>query len=166
MSTKRTIQALPLTAERFAQYGDVIEASPAHREAMNSARFERFQDLAQVQIDDSGRPAISIARCREATRFPYTIDMLERHPLGSQAFVPMTEFRFIVAVAPAGPLTDATTIEAFISNGHQGINYHTGTWHMPMVALEAGQEFLIVDRAGPGGNCDEHVLDAPVQVNL
>ena len=166
MTAARQIDALPLTAERFAPYGDVIETSAANHEAMNSARFERFQDLARVETDDDGRPAISIARCRTATTFPYSVDMLERHPKGSQAFVPMSGFRFVVVVAPPGELADADAIEAFITNGHQGINYHTGTWHMPMVALEAGQEFLIVDRAGPGANCEESVLETPVMVNL
>ena len=154
-----TLTAKPLTAAEFAPYGDVIETSDAACEAMNSARFDRFNDLADVQIDSSGRPAISIARCRTPTALPYVVDMLERHPRGSQAFVPLTPFRFIVAVAPAAAAVTASDVVAFVTDGRQGVNYRRGVWHMPMIATREGQAFLIVDRGGAGANCDEHFLE-------
>jgi ureidoglycolate lyase len=127
------IKPLPITAERFAPYGDVIHASTAAKTAMNDARFERFHDLANIDVDSAGgRTAISIARCKTATKFPYRIDMVERHPHGSQ--------------------------RAFVTNGTQGVNYHKGVWHMPLIAMEAGQEFLIVDRAPREDNCEEFIL--------
>lgn len=161
-----TLTPLPLTPERFAPFGDVVGASPDTRQAMNEARFERFNDLAQLDIDvhGDGHTAISIARCRMPTRLPYTFDMIERHPLGSQMFVPLNGQRFVVVVAPAGESADVEDLCAFVTNGHQGINYHRGVWHMPLIALEAGQEFLIVDRAGEGVNCEELVL--PERVTL
>ena len=92
----------PLTPERFAPYGDVIEAGARQKAAMNAARFERFDDLARVDMSDAGRVAVSVARCRVATALPYRIDMVERHPLGSQAFIPLDPTPFIVVVAAAG----------------------------------------------------------------
>lgn len=154
------LKPLPLTSERFAPYGDVIAASPKARQAMNEARFERFNDLAKLNIDAQadGRLAVSIARCRVATELPYQFDMIERHPLGSQAFVPLHGQRFILVVAPPGESAEIGDLTAFVTNGHQGINYHRGVWHMPLIALAAGQEFLIIDRAGESPNCEERVL--------
>ncbi|HLT89474.1 MAG TPA: ureidoglycolate lyase [Woeseiaceae bacterium] len=155
-----SLRPLPLTAERFAPYGDVIAASPGDRQPMNEARFERFDDLARVSVDPDGggRVAISIARCRTPTALPYRFDMVERHPLGSQAFVPLNGQRFVVVVAPPGEAVEIESLRAFVTNGRQGVNYHRGTWHMPLIALEAGQEFLVIDRAGEGANCDQLIL--------
>ncbi len=155
-----TLKPLPLTSERFAPFGDVIATSPKVRQAMNEARFERFNDLAKLNIDAKadGRVSVSIARCRTPTELPYHFDMIERHPLGSQAFVPLHGQRFIVVVAPPGESAEIGDLSAFVTNGHQGVNYHRGVWHMPLIALEADQEFLIIDRAGEGPNCEERVL--------
>jgi ureidoglycolate lyase len=157
------IKPLPITAERFAPYGDVIHASTAAKAAMNDARFERFHDLAKVDVDSAGgRVAISIARCKTAAKFPYRVDMVERHPLGSQAFIPLAPFSFIVVVGPAAESVDTADLRAFVTNGTQGINYHKGVWHMPMIAMHAGQEFLIVDRAPATDNCEEFILGNPL----
>jgi len=154
----------PLTSERFAPYGDVIEAAPMQTAAMNEARFERFDDLCGLDVGD-GRIAISIARCRVATSMPYRVDMVERHPLGSQAFVPLQRCRMLLLVAPPGESVDATELRAFVSNGRQGINYRRGTWHMPLIAFDEGNEFLIIDRAMGEPNCDMHDLAEPVMLN-
>ena len=162
-----TLHALPITAERFAPFGEVIAAFPERRAPMNAARFERFDRLAAVDVDndDEGHAAISIARSRSATALPYCFDRVERHPLGSQAFIPLTPFRFVVVVAAAGETVERDDLNAFVTNGHQGVSYRRGVWHMPLIALEAGQEFLVVDRAGPG-NCEERVLDRPVTLHV
>ncbi len=159
-----TLRPKPLSKERFAQYGDVIETIVDRTVAMNAARFERFDDLCSIDMKDNGRVAVSIARCRLATSLPYRFDMVERHPLGSQAFVPLTPCKFIVVVAPPEESVEASDLRAFVTNGRQGINYHRGTWHMPLIAFEAGQEFLIIDRAGDVPNCDEHSLDEAVML--
>ena len=157
-----TLKPQPLTSERFAPYGDVIETIVDRTAAMNAARFERFDDLCSIEMSDSGRVAVSIARCRAPTSLPYRIDMVERHPLGSQAFIPLTPCRLIVVVAPPEESVEASDLRAFVSNGRQGINYHRGTWHMPLIAFDQGQEFLIIDRAADVPNCDEHTLDETV----
>ena len=153
----RALKPVPVTPERFAPFGEVIDRPASARQPMNEARFERFADLAVV----GGRTQLSIARARAATSLPYRFDLLERHPLGSQAFVPLDGREFIVVVGPPGEAVDAADLEAFVTNGRQGINYRRGTWHLPMISLHEGQEFLVVDRAG-AGNCEELVLSEPV----
>ena len=153
----------PLDRTRFAPYGDVIDASPDKVSAMNEARFERFDDLCQADFA-GGDVAMSVARCRTPTSLPLRVDMVERHPLGSQAFVPLTPCRMVLVVAPPGESVNPAELRAFVSNGRQGINYHRGTWHMPLIAFEAGQEFLIVDRRAGTANCEQHELDAVVML--
>ena len=157
-----TLKPQPLTIERFAPYGDVIDASLERSSAMNAARFQRFDDLCTVDTAGGGRTSVSIARCRAATTLPYRFDVVERHPLGSQAFVPLMPCRMIVVVAPPGESVEADDLCAFVTNGRQGINYHRGTWHMPLIAFETGREFLVIDRAGDEPNCEEHCLDEAI----
>lgn len=157
-----TLKPLPLTRDRFLPFGDVIEASGSQRQPMNAARFERFDDLCNVNTGTDGRVCVSVARCRSATVLPYRFDVVERHPLGSQAFVPLAPARFVVVVAPPGEGVELTDLQAFVTNGRQGVNYLPGTWHMPLIAFEAGQEFLVIDRADDLPNYEEHVLDESV----
>ena len=158
------VKAVPITPERFAPYGDVIYAAPENKDAMNDARFDRFSNLAEIDVDSDSRgvASISIARCRTASALPFRFDFVERHPLGSQAFIPLSRFAFFVVVAPAGPSVEREQLRAFVTNGSQGVNYHKGVWHMPMIALEEGQEFVIVDRSGDGDNCEEHFFSDSV----
>ncbi len=151
---------MPITAERFAPFGDVIHASAGALHAMNNTRFERFDDLAQVDIDQGGdgRVAISIARSKTPTKLPYRFDLVERHPLGSQAFVPLAPFSFVVVVAPAAESVEPADLRAFVTNGSQGVNYHRGVWHMPLISMQGGQSFLVVDRAPGRNNCEEIIL--------
>jgi ureidoglycolate lyase len=153
----------PLTQERFAPYGEVIEASRGAGAAMNDARFDRFDDLCAVDVGD-GEVAIRVAHSRAPTVLPYRIEKVERHPLCSQAFVPLESFRMIVVVGPPSESVDPADLQAFMSNGKQGVNYRRGTWHMPLIALETGQRFLVIDRAGEEPNCDEHLLDEAVML--
>ena len=163
---EKTLQPLPLTAERFAPFGDVIETSALSSSGMNDARFERFDDLASINVDTArdGHVAISIARSKTPTVFPHRFDVVERHPLGSQAFIPLSPFSFTVVVAPAGESVDIDELQAFVTNGKQGINYHRGTWHMPLVSAEEGQRFLIVDRAPGDENCEVIMLEQSVML--
>ena len=154
---------VPLTRERFAPYGDVIDTSPDVVNAMNDGRFERFDNLCDVDLGD-GKVAISVTRCRTPTSLPLRVDKVERHPLGSQAFMPLARSIMVVVVAPPGESVSADELRAFVTNGRQGINYHRGTWHMPLIGLEAGQEFLIVDRAAGQSNCEVHELGEVVML--
>ena len=158
--TRFVLKPVPLTPERFAPFGDVIATSGSKVSPMNAARFERFDALATVDID--GSIEIGIVRSREPTALPYHFDMVERHPLGSQAFIPLSPFSFVVVVGPAGESIAPADLRAFVTNGRQGINYRRGTWHMPLIALERAQAFLVVDRAPMSGNCEEHVFEEGV----
>lgn len=159
---RKILHPEPLTKTQFAPFGDVIETAAAAGDGMNDGRFERFASLAIVDIVPPADAKIDIVRCLEPTVLPMQFDMLERHPLGTQAFIPLSEFVFVVVVAIAGTTVDPDGIAAFISNGRQGINYHRGTWHMPMIGMSAGQSFLIVDRGDDESNCDEFRLPEPI----
>ena len=154
---KIKLQAVPLTRANFARFGDVIETSGAEHFPINAGTVERFHDLANVDINSGqdGRPLISIMQTTQATRLPAPVTLVERHPLGSQAFIPLFSARLVIVVAPAGDAVDPHSLQAFVTNGQQGYNYHRGTWHMPLITPEVGQQTLIVDRGGPGNNCDE-----------
>lgn len=157
-----TLRAEPLTKERFAPYGEVIESSRVDAAAMNAARFERFDNLCNVDLANDGEVAVSIARCRTPTTLPLRLDMVERHPLGSQAFIPLSPCKMFVVVAPPGEDVDANELRAFVTNGRQGFNYRLGAWHMPLISLQEGQEFLVIDRGGSEANCETHTLDEVV----
>lgn len=147
-----------LTAEAFAAFGDVIEAAAARDTyAVNEGTAQRFHDLARVDTDaEGGRTLISIFRA-QARSLPFAIRMLERHPLGSQAFIPLQGQRYLVVVAQ----TPEALPRVFLADAGQGINYHRGSWHHPLIALDSAGDFLVVDRGGPGHNCDEVSLSAP-----
>jgi len=149
------LPAEPLTAEAFAPYGQVIECAGHAGYAINEGSSQRFSDLAQLEADADGRLALSIFRA-EARQAPYALHCLERHPLGSQAFVPLNGQRFLVVVSARRPeplVPAPNALRLFISNGRQGINLRRGVWHHPLLALTAG-EFLVADRLGQGDNCE------------
>ena len=150
----RILVAESLTAAAFAEFGEVVEAS-GDSGLINGGMARQFGDLAGIDVaGEGGRPCVSIYR---ATPYPLPlpIRMLERHPLGSQFFMPLTGERFLVVVAPAAAVPDRAAVRAFVTTGRQGVNYRRGTWHHPLIALAGTGEFLVIDRAGPGSNCDE-----------
>ncbi|MBS0297061.1 MAG: ureidoglycolate lyase [Proteobacteria bacterium] len=159
----RTLIPRPLTAEAFAPYGEVIEAAAAARQAIpiNYGATMRFHDLARIDVaEGGGEPCVSIFRSQPLPQ-PIEIKLMERHPLGSQAFIPFGGRPYLVVVAPPGEL-DPDRIEAFLAQPHQGVNYAKGTWHHYSLALEGESDFLVIDRQGPGDNLDEVEL-APEQ---
>jgi ureidoglycolate lyase len=143
----------PLHAAAFAPFGDVIAAGTARiHYPINDGTTERFHDLARIDVArDGGRPVLSVFRA-QPRGFPIAIAMLERHPLGSQAFVPLDPaLRYLVVVATAPDATPRT----FLACNGQGVNYAPGTWHHPLLALDRDSDFLVIDREGAGNNCDE-----------
>ena len=161
---ERVLRARPLTRDGFAPFGDVIDDHLADPIAINGGTTHRFNDLARVEIDGTGRPLLNIFRNRVAVSLPYRLPLLECHPLGSQAFVPRQSARFLVVVARPGPEPDLDRLEAFLSDGVQGVNYHTGTWHLPLAGLTLA-DYVVIDRGGPGNNCIEFSLqEHPVTV--
>lgn len=165
--TRPVINAEPLTRDAFAPFGDVIQTDGARHFPINRGGVERYHDLATVDVGEGGgHTLISIFECRRVGEPPLVVDLMERHPLGSQAFFPVGGAVMCVVVAPPGETLSPGNLRAFVTSGEQGVNYHRGTWHMPLVAFEQGQQFLIVDRGGPGDNCEERPLDPPVEVHI
>ncbi len=150
-----------LTAQAFAPFGDVIEASERARHyAINHGSTERFHDLASLDVASrDGRPILSSFRAAPR-RLPMQLLLLERHPLGSQAFMPLSRQPYLVVVAGAGELPDLSRMRCFWATPAQGVNYARGTWHHPLLALHGASDFLVVDRGGADSdaNCDEFPL--------
>jgi ureidoglycolate lyase len=152
----------PLTAEAFRPFGDVIEASDAAQHfTINEGSAERYHDLARIDTaGEGGHTLVSIFRALPRT-FPMAITVMERHPLGSQAFVALSPLPFLVVVAVPGDAPAPKDIRCFLAQAGQGVNCARGTWHHPLIALDGPGDFLVIDRGGPAeqGNCDEIALD-------
>lgn len=143
------IHTEPLTATAFAPFGDVLEATGDYR-LINDRFCQRHHDRARLEFGDA-RPGLSVFHA-QARALPYAFDLIERHPEGSQAFIPMTAQPFLVIVA-ASP--DARP-RAFLTNGAQGINLRVGTWHGVLTPLQDPGLFVVLDRIGPTANLEEH----------
>jgi ureidoglycolate lyase len=146
----------PLTAAAFAPFGRVIEASDAAVKLdINHGHAVRYDRLAEIDAaDEGGAGAISLFRARPLPE--PVLKVFERHPLGSQTFVPLGGRPYLVAVAPAGRF-DPASIRLFRAEGHQGVHYAKGVWHHFLLVLDES-DFLVIDRAGPGDNCEEIAL--------
>ena len=150
----------PLTAVAFGPFGEVIETSDAAAFDINQGTTRRFDDLARIDVSaQNGQPGLSIFRAA-ARSFPFEVVELERHPLGSQAFVPLAGQDFVVVVAPAGEDVTRSDLRAFVATGGQGINLAPGVWHHALIATADNSEFVVIDRIGPGDNCDVIAVDA------
>ena len=160
MTMPREIVAEPLTREAFARFGEVIDTQGTESFPINQGRTERFHALAGVELlGDDPRAILSVFRGQPLE--PLVITLMERHPLGSQAFVPINNHPFLAVVAPPGDCDEAA-IRGFLARGTPGLSYRAGTWHAPVLPLEADADYLVVDRQGPGDNCDEITLATPV----
>lgn len=156
------LHAEPLTPEAFAPFGDVLEAAGAPDQIINAGMCKRYHDRARLDFG-TGRAGISIFAA-EPRSLPYSCDLLERHPEGSQAFISMSGQPFLVIVAPdAGGQPGAP--RAFLTAPYQGINLHRGTWHGVLTPLYAPGFFAVVDRIGPGANLEEVALAPPITVS-
>lgn len=154
--------AEPLTAEAFADFGDVIDHRDSDYFMINGGRTRRHHDLAKVEtLGQEARPLISIF-ITQPVQIPLQLSFLERHPLGSQAFMPLQGERFVIVVAPAGDVIDPAQVRAFVTDGNQGINYRAGTWHAIQSVLDSEGRFLVVDRGGEGHNCEEYPINLQV----
>ena len=154
----RQIPPEPLTAAAFAPFGDVLDASGTPDRMINAGLCARYHDRARIDIAE-GRAGLSVFDA-VARSLPYTFDLVERHPLGSQAFVPMTQAPFLVIVAPDEQGTPGMP-RAFLTNGAQGINLHRGTWHGVLTPLQAPGLFAVLDRIGAGPNLQEYRYARP-----
>lgn len=147
------IQARPLTAAAFAPFGDVLEAVGEPDKIINRGMCGRYHDRASLDFGVDGRAGISIFNAQPRT-LPYVCDLLERHPEGSQAFIPITQDPFLVIVAPDDGGKPGVPV-AFVTSAGQSINFHRGTWHGVLTPLHAPGLFAVVDRIGSTPNLEE-----------
>lgn len=161
----QAVTAQPLSRENFAPFGDVIDAGGDNHYPINAGKTERYHALARPEaIGPAGHVLISLAKATPYD-FPLTLTMVERHPLGSQAFVPLSPRPFLVVVChdeggkPGLP-------QAFLAQPGQGVNYPRNTWHGVLTPIGEPQDFLIVDRGGDGNNLEEFFFAEPYEIHL
>lgn len=151
----KVVKAKNITKKNFSKFGQLIDASKKNPISINDGYAKRFDDLINIDVSkDKGRAIISIFNAKKRS-FPMKIDMMEKHPLGSQAFMPMKETTFLTFVAPPGDLPKIEKIKSFIVPPKKGINYKPGVWHFPLISTE-DTDFLVIDRQGNGDNLIIH----------
>ena len=164
MSAPVQITARPLTAEAFAPYGDVLDCSGDPDKIINQGFCGRYHDRAALDFGPMGRAGISIFKA-EPRKTPYVLEMMERHPEGSQAFIPMSMDPFLI-IAARGQGGNPGVPEAFVSAPGQGINFHRNVWHGVLTPLHEPGLFAVVDRIGETPNLEEVWLEPQYVVNI
>jgi len=154
MSAPVILKPDALTQEAFAPFGNVIEIEGAKRILINEGTTERFHGLATLDVgDQDGEAILSIFRASQRP-MPINISMMERHPLGSQAFYPLNGENWLVVVSSA-PQPGPENLKAFLASKNQGVQYSKKVWHHPLLILQPNQDFIVADRSGPGENLEE-----------
>ncbi|RZN12915.1 ureidoglycolate lyase [Bradyrhizobium genosp. SA-3] len=159
-----TLSIEPLTRQAFAPFGDVVETAGLTALSINQGYAERYNELANIDVGaEGGQINISwfVASARPA---PIAIRLMERHPLGSQLFMPLNGRDWLVVVC-TDPHTQSS-YRAFAAKGNQGVNYARNCWHHPLLVLKDASSFLVVDRKGGGNNLEEYWLDETLQLDL
>ncbi|WP_163132617.1 ureidoglycolate lyase [Agarivorans sp. Alg241-V36] len=155
----------PLSQAAFEPFGDVVACDSVSPFAINGGTTSRFHDLAELQASGSqAKLIVSIFR-GQAFQLPLAINMLEHHPYGSQLFMPLSQRPYVVVVAKPGEL-DEDSICAFWAQPDQGVNYHSGVWHHPLISLQQTSDFLVIDRSGEEANCVEQQLSERIELQL
>lgn len=153
----------PLMRQAFAPFGEVVETEGLTPLSINQGYAARYNELANIDVGaDGGQINISwfVASARPA---PIAIRLMERHPLGSQLFMPLNGGNWLVVVC-TDPHTPST-YRAFAANGNQGVNYARNCWHHPLLVVKDASSFLVVDRKGDGNNLEEYWLDETMQLD-
>ena len=152
---KITIRPVKITRKNFSKFCELINTTNKKPISINNGYAKRFHDLGKINTSSKkGNPTISIFSAKKRS-FPMKIDMMEKHPLGSQAFIPMKETTFLVFVAPKGKKPDVNKIKSFIIPKQTGVNYKPGIWHFPLISNK-NMNFLVIDRKGRGNNLIIH----------
>lgn len=158
----RKIIPVTLTTAAFAPFGDVLEVAGLPDKLINQGLCERFHDRAQLDFGTDGRAGLSLFNAQPRA-LPYLLELVERHPDGSQAFIPMHTQPFLVIVAhDRDGLPDAP--QAFLTTGAQAINFHRNVWHGVLTPLASPGLFAVIDRIGQSPNLQEHWFIVPWQV--
>ena len=155
---EKIVKPIKISRSNFSTYGDLISTNDINPMDINAGYAKRFDNLANLNTSqDEGKTIVSIFSALKRT-FPMTIDMMEKHPLSSQAFIPMKETIFLSFVAPSGESPDISKIQSFIIPPKNGINYKPGIWHFPLISTE-DTNFIVIDRKGTGKNLIIHKFE-------
>ena len=155
---EKIIKPVKISRSNFSSYGDLISTDDIDPMNINEGYAKRFDNLANLDTSkDSGKTIVSIFSALKRT-FPMKIHMMEKHPLGSQAFIPMKETTFLAFVAPSGESPEIDKIQSFVIPPKRGINYKPGIWHFPLISTE-NINFLVIDRKGSGDNLIIHKFE-------
>ena len=155
---EKIIKPLKISRSNFSSYGDLISTDDINPININEGYAKRFDNLVNLDTSkDSGKTIVSIFSALKRT-FPMKIHMMEKHPLSTQAFIPMKETTFLAFVAPSGESPEIDKIQSFIIPPKMGINYKTGIWHFPLISTE-NINFLVIDRKGSGDNLIIHKFE-------
>ena len=162
---RQTIIAQPLTKDAFAPFGQVIEKAGSEERLINNGKCVRHHNLAKIELaGPAAEPSINIF-CGQPYEMPLELKMVERHPVGSQTFIPMHQRPFLVVVCPDQNGVPGTPI-AFLTRPGQGINLKMGQWHGVLTPLDEPGDFVVVDRIGEGDNLEEHYFEKPWTISL
>ncbi|MFD1746061.1 ureidoglycolate lyase [Rhizobium helianthi] len=160
----KTLPVRPLTQAAFKPFGQVIEADASRMKLINGGNTERFHALAEAEVvGDGARVILNIFR-GQPRPFPYDVAMMERHPLCSQSFSPLSGRPYLVVVSededgkPGEP-------QVFLARADQGVNYRRNVWHHPLMTIGEPSDFLVVDRDGPGNNLEEFFFSQPYSIS-
>ena len=155
---EKIIRPVKISRSNFGSYGDLISTDDINPMNINEGYAKRFDNLANLDTSkDSGKTIVSIFSALKRT-FPMKIHMMEKHPLGTQAFIPMKETTFLAFVAPSGESPEIDKIQSFVIPPKRGINYKPGIWHFPLISTE-NINFLVIDRKGSGDNLIIHKFE-------
>ena len=155
---EKIVKPIKISRSNFDAYGDLISTNDINPIDVNAGYAKRFDNLVNIDTSkDGGKTIVSIFSALKRT-LPMKIDMMEKHPLGSQAFIPMKETTFLTFVAPAGESPEISKIQSFIIPPKIGINYKPGIWHFPLISTE-DTNFIVIDRKGSGENLIIHKFE-------
>ena len=158
-SVMLSLNIKPLIRDEFVRFGEVIEMDSAKTHSINEGTTERYHDLANVDVgDQEGKALINIFRGQPRPQ-PIEIRMMERHPIGSQAFYPLQPHDYLIVVADKESSPNPSDLHAFRATGIQGVSYRKNIWHHPLLVIVPNHDFLVIDRGGPGENLEEHFFE-------
>ena len=154
-----------ITAEAFEPFGNLVDEHVIDATMMNSSTFRRFDHVCELEQLKSGDVNVGIASCERPATFPHNVECVERHPFGSQTFIPLAQTPMIICVAPPNEPFSVERLKAFVTNGYQGITYRPGTWHMPLIGTRMNQRFLFIE-PDICDNCEVLRLSEPVRLEF
>ena len=164
--TNHCLKVEPLTKKLFEEFGQVVELEK-HKDIkiINYGQTQRFNDLAHLDLSEAdGKPLFSIFKSKPID-FPFKVKVIERHPLSSQLFFPLSNNPFLILVAKNAENPTYKDLRLFLSNGFQGVNYAANTWHHYLLASKNTGEFVVVDRGGSDKNCEEYFFTEDITID-